>query len=72
MYPEQFGIGYCVNDSCRCWGELQDNGRWLVHLPSTVVSFTWVDPADPRNNVRWGAVRGTLDHPTTHPPQETP
>ena len=95
MYPEQFGIGYCVNGNCRCWAELQDNGRWLIHLPSSVVPTSdWIDCpvcggtrdggceipwcADPdhggpcRNCRTLGVVRGTLDHPTTHPPQETP
>lgn len=95
MYPEQFGIGYCVNNDCLCWAELQDNGRWLLHLPSSAVPTSdWIDcPAcqgsgsvdcetpwcsdlfhvGPCRKCRTlGVVRGTLDHPTTHPPQETP
>jgi hypothetical protein len=80
---------------CDVYAYLQNNGRWKVYLPSSLVPTSdWVDcPAcegmgfvycespwctdmdhnGPCHQCRTlGVVRVTLDHPTTHPPQETP
>jgi hypothetical protein len=28
--------------------------RWTLRVPASQVPFTWIDPVNPRNNVRWG------------------